>query len=386
VNILTIDTEQTIQFNGDPFYGPNKLVCVSYYGNKAGSGVLPIEYGNRPYGGELAYLDGLIQRADLLVGFNLKRDLHWLKRYGINIPYKPVYCVQLTEFILGNQREVYPALDDVSVRYGLGNKLDYVRINYWERGINTDQVPWNILEEYALDDAVKTHRLYEAQKILIEKRSKAFQELIRLEMEDLLILQNMEWNGFKYDYEGSRLAQQQLEQELKQIDLHLHSLVDCDYINWNSGDQLSAVLFGGKIKHEWKEEDGVFKSGNHTGEPRYKWFSKIYEFPRLVEPLRKLKKEGVFSTDEDTLNNLKTKGLSKKIVELILRRSKLEKLLGTYIKGIPDRIEEMEWADHIVHGKYNQTVAVTGRLSSSEPNLQNNPPEVDQFFISRYVD
>lgn len=386
MNILTIDTEQTIQFKGDPFYAPNKLVCISYTGNKAGTGVVPVEYGDQPYGGNLAFVDGLVQRADLLVGFNLKRDLHWLRRYGLKFSDKRVYCTQLGEFLLGGQLEMYPALDNVSVRYGLGSKLSRVATEYWDKGINTNQIPWDVLEEYAIDDAVKTYKIWQAQQILIANRNDAFKKLVDISMEDLLVLEEMEWNGFKYDVLGSKQAQQQLEQELIEIDHNLFAIVDCPHINWASGDQLSAVLYGGKVVHEWKEQTGVFQTGAKQGQPRYSWYSKEYVFPRLVEPVRKLKKEGVFSTDEDTLSNLKARGKAKKIIDLILRRSKIEKLLGTYIKGIPDRIEEMEWADHIVHGKYNQTVAVTGRLSSSEPNLQNNPPEVDQFFISRYVD
>jgi DNA polymerase I-like protein with 3'-5' exonuclease and polymerase domains len=346
-----------------------------------------VEYGGLPYGDGLDLVRSLVEHCDLLVGFNLKRDLHWLRRYGIkHPPTLRVYCCQLGKFLLSSQLVPYPSLEQVSMDFGLGGKLDVVKCDYWDNGIDTDRIPWSVLEEYALDDVIKTRQVYDAQQILISQRSPAFQRLVLLDNEDMLSLVEMEWNGLKYDVNGSRSAQQKQEEELNAIDIALGNCSDGWSINWASGDQLSAVLYGGTLRRHVPAEVGVYKTGPRAGTPKWGHVVEEKVFPQLVKPTRKLKKDGVFATDEDTLKALPAKGMAKKIVELILRRAKIEKLMGTYLKGIPDRIEEMEWTDHIVHGKYNQTVAVTSRLSSSEPNLQNNPPEVDKFFVSRYAD
>ena len=73
----------------------------------------------------------------------------------------------------------------------------------------------------------------------------------------------------------------------------------------------------------------------------------------------------------------------KQLIELILERAEITKLIDTYLLKLPVRMQEQEWGE-FVHGTYNQVVARTGRLSSSAPNMQNNPEKVDHFFESRY--
>lgn len=85
------------------------------------------------------------------------------------------------------------------------------------------------------------------------------------------------------------------------------------------------------------------------------------------------------------LKGLKAKGKAKQIIDASLRLSELSKLRGTYYEGIPNKFEEYGWEDNLVHGQLNQCVAVTGRLSSSNPNLQNNPSESKECFVSRYA-
>ena len=94
-------------------------------------------------------------------------------------------------------------------------------------------------------------------------------------------------------------------------------------------------------------------------------------------------KEGMFATDEGTLRKLKGK---KGVIQDILELSKLEKLNGTYYKGLVKLRKEMNWEENILHGQFNQTTAQTGRLSSSRPNLQNFSSELQDIFISEYKD
>ncbi len=108
--------------------------------------------------------------------------------------------------------------------------------------------------------------------------------------------------------------------------------------------------------------------------------------PRLIEPLKgsELKKDGYYSTDEQTLRSLRATGVSKGVIQLILKRSGLEKRRGTYYSGLPELRESQGWHKGTLHGQLNQCVARTGRLSSSKPNLQNFDGEIKELFYSRY--
>ena len=143
--------------------------------------------------------------------------------------------------------------------------------------------------------------------------------------------------------------------------------------NLDSPEHISALLYGGTIKVDISEPyETVVKSGRLAGTTimRNRWHEETKEFPRLVEPIKgtEKKKEGVWATDEPTLLKLPK---PKKLISLLLERSELEKLLGTYYKGIPDLVQKMDWEDGLIHGQLNQCVARTGRLSASRPNQQN---------------
>jgi DNA polymerase I-like protein with 3'-5' exonuclease and polymerase domains len=206
-------------------------------------------------------------------------------------------------------------------------------------------------------------------------------------MEDLKVLQEMEWNGIKYDLEKSIRLGEGLKAEETEITNRLSQLVTAPFdINWNSGDHLSAILYGGTVTYVVKEPLGVYKTGAKAGQPRYRNLPTEHTFQRLVEPLKgsELAKEGYWSTAEDVLKELHPTGIAKEIIESIQKQTKINKLRTTYYEGIPKRFEEFGWDDGCVHGQLNQCVARTGRLSSSNPNLQNNDKNVKECFISRY--
>lgn len=162
-------------------------------------------------------------------------------------------------------------------------------------------------------------------------------------------------------------------------------------LNLNSGDHLSCILYGGTIFIDTRVPIGVYKSGAKVGQTRYKIVVQDYQMPRLVEPLKgtEVKKpEGsqpIWQTNEDVLKTVKLNSKSRTIVELIKEYTKLEKLRGTYLEGWSDLIDKMHWPKNMIHGNLNQCVAVTGRLSSSKPNLQNADPITQKYCLSRYT-
>jgi hypothetical protein len=148
---------------------------------------------------------------------------------------------------------------------------------------------------------------------------------------------------------------------------------------------LSAFLYGGTVREESKEHIGFFKTGVKVGQPKFKNIEIEHHLPRLYTPIKgsEMQKEGNFSTDEGTLRKLKGK---KGVIEKILELSKMEKLNGTYYRGLTKLRQEQGWDKGVLHGQFNQTTAISGRLSSSKPNLQNFATELQDIFISRYND
>lgn len=381
---LILDVETTISNKGNPFDETNKLCYVGLLGSTPRT--ISIEYGDEPYRHKLDEIQKDIDESEILVGFNIKFDLHWLRKYGINFMGKRVWDCQLVHFILTGQQYPYPSLNSVSAYYDLGSKLDVVATEYWGNKIDTPNIPQDILEEYLVGDLQLTQKVYEKQMEEFASSAKTMQRLISLHNQDLLILQEMEYNGLLFDEGQSNVLAQELQEQIKKIDdilFEYHSIVD---FNPNSTEHLSAFLYGGSIKVKRRETIGLFKTGTRKGQAKERWVLHEITFDRLVNPLKgsELEKEGFFSTDEQTLKSLKGNKKAKEVIELLLHRAVLEKRLSTYYKGLVDLRKEMNWHEGRLHGQLNQCVARTGRLSSSKPNLQNFDGEIKTLFRSRY--
>jgi DNA polymerase-1 len=259
-------------------------------------------------------------------------------------------------------------------------KLDVVATEYWAKGIQTDEIPWDVLREYSAHDAKVTLMCYNEQMKIMTERQK---QLCRLMCMDLHVLREMEATGIAFDEELCKKRSEEVEHQIKSIREKLASIYPSVPINFGSGDHLSAFLYGGTVKEDGKEHVGFFKTGKQAGQPKYKNIVIEHTLPKLYTPLKgsELQKEGMYATDEGTLRKLKGK---KDIVNLLLELSKLEKLNGTYYKGLVTLRETMHWPQGILHGQFNQTTASTGRLSSSKPNLQNFASELQDIFVSRH--
>lgn len=385
-NILILDTEATgaLTNKAHPFDPRNKLCLVGFYLNGE-KGQYNIEYSPNPYGHRIGAIQALLNECDLLVLINAKHDLHWLRRYGIILPKKlKVWDCQQAHFLLTNQRHTYPSMDDMAEHYGLPQKPSEVK-EYWANGYDTDQIPLPLLMSYLDHDLDTTKAIYERQVVDIEKAG--LTSLMTLCCADLLVIEEMEWNGMKYDNKKSLEKAKELRSDIDECISRLDEAIGTRCIvNWESPEQLSKVLYGGTITHKTKEEAGVFKTGARVGQPRFSIRRQDYTFPQLVEPISgsETAKEGVWSVDEPTLRSLKAKGKAKAIIDLVLALAEKTKLCGTYYEGVPERFEKYQWENDILHHRLNTVVVVTGRLSSSDPNMQNQPKAAKECFISRY--
>jgi DNA polymerase I-like protein with 3'-5' exonuclease and polymerase domains len=377
---LVLDVETTITNKGNPFTDVNQLVVV---------GVLNIETNETHYFWypDLTGLQDLIDSAEILIGFNIKFDLHWLRRCGINIDLlrHRVWDCQLAEFILENQSKPYPSLNWACEKYGLPLKEDVVKTQYWDNGIDTIHIPRDILTSYLYGDLVLTGRVYHHQLPQIIERNQL--RLFSLQCQDLLVLEDMEYNGMMFNTEKSYELAKIEEQKITEIENQLKQGYENIPINWESGDHLSCYLYGGAIVDTVRLPIGVYKTGAKQGQPRYKLVDYTYDLPKQVEPPKgsELKKEGYYATNDQTLRSIRGTAEVRKRVNLILERAKSAKLAGTYYNGLPNLISKMGWPNAKLHGQFNQCVAATGRLSSTNPNLQNFAREVKELLVTRYV-
>ncbi len=198
--------------------------------------------------------------------------------------------------------------------------------------ITMDRVPAATAAAYAGADAVMTLRL--ADVLLPEVAEKGLLPLFRdIEMPLVPVLVDMEAVGIKLDVQVLQQMSVELTARLRQLELEIQRIAGYAF-NINSTQQLSDVLFG-----------------------------------KLGLPTEGLKKTqaGTYSTAADVLEGLRGQ---HEIVDLILEQRQLSKLLSTYVDALPSMVNPRTGR---VHTSYNQTGAETGRLSSTNPNLQNIP-------------
>lgn len=380
---LVIDIEGPIFNNGHPFTPRNRLSLVGLFDGSSYH-VYDIEHSGRPYGDAIKAIQALVDAADVLIAFNSKFDLHWLRRYGIKFLHKKLWCLQYAEFCISGQVWAYPDLQTASILRGGVGKSDYIEKNYWSKGIETIHVPWHELKDYNEQDCKVEWDLFWAQVEFL-KANPQLKKLIWHGSQDLLVTEEMEWNGLKYDLEKSKRIGDELLGMVGNCDSDLSKLIYPVPVDWASSQQVSAALYGGIIKEEYKEEyEFIYKDGRKARKLRNA--VREHSLPRLVEPLRgsQGKKEGIFATDEGTLKRLKATGKAEQIISLLLRKRELDKKVGTYYHGFPNLYREKEWEDGILHGQLNHCRAASGRLSSNKPNQQNLEYGVRECIITRF--
>lgn len=392
---LTWDVETNTINKGNPFTASGKLISYSLQRDDS----KPQFY----YHSSLEFLVALreaFQEATLMIGFNLKFDLHWATRMGIKYnPKVRVWDCQIAEFIITGQKGSYPSLDECCAKYNLGQKDDKIA-EYWKLGIDTEFIPKEELEFYNNLDVSLTYKLYLIQRKLMTEKQVRLCMIMGL---DLLVLQEMEYNGVKFNTALCADKAEATAETLKAITEELLSYSPTRDINLDSGVHLSCLLYGGIIELEYTTQEIAYYKGDSkaTGAKKGDAYTRNvhssvqWPCPRLFEPLpkseTKLKKKlsddkevVVYVTNEDALKQLKAKTkYQKRLIELLLQRAELAKLMDTYYGKLPQLLEKMEWGEYL-HGQYNQCVAATGRLSSSAPNMQNFSGDVDQLLMSRY--
>lgn len=266
----------------------------------------------------------------LKVGQNLKYDLTVLANYGIHLS-GPLFDTMLAHYLI--QPELRHNMDYLAEIY-----LNYKTIHIEEligpkgRGQKNmgDLEPKDIYK-YACEDADVTLRLM--KPLAEELRKNSLEEVFQnIEMPLMPVLARMERNGVVLDTETLKEVENDFTVRLQTLEKDIYELAGHEF-TINSPRQVGEVLFG-----ELKLSEKVKKT-----------------------------KSGQYSTSEEVLRDLHSK---HPIVQKILDYRGLKKLLSTYVEALPKLINPS--TGHI-HTSFNQAVTATGRLSSSNPNLQNIP-------------
>lgn len=266
----------------------------------------------------------------LKIGQNIKYDLNVLAHYGVTLQGK-MFDTMIAHYVL--QPELRHGMDylaEVYLHYETIKIEELIGPKGKKQGNMRDLPPADVYK-YACEDADVTLKLkHVLEKELVENGvEKLFEEI---EMPLMPVLAYMERNGVRIDPEALKETSRHFTARMNQIEQEVYQLAGMEF-NIASPKQVGEVLFD-RLK--------------------------------IVEKAKKTK-TGQYVTSEEVLESLKGK---HKIVGKILEHRGLKKLLGTYIDALPQLINP---ATGRIHTSFNQTVTATGRLSSSNPNLQNIP-------------
>ena len=386
IAFAAIDVETTLNGNEDiglahPMHPDNKVVAYGLCED-----LLPLAtYDRDEFAENLYMLDDKV----VLCGHNISFDLMYLyKSDGEEIhdlktilQSHKIWDTQLAEYILSGQRTKFSSLDELSVKYGLPIKDDGIK-KYFQAGLGSDKIPPEELTPYLEQDVINTKAIAHLQ---YDRAVEAGQlTLIETQMEALHATTEMQYNGLHID--KTRLDNYTVEvvDKFVEVKLDLEALAVGHVEDINSPKQWSQFFFGGKKKVKVKEEVGVYKNGN----TKYKLVEKtvvIKPFINYVpDPEKVSAKTGQISVDDTVLNDMLKHTFDAKAIAIInglLKYRELAKQLSTYVQGLSKHI-----IGDFIHGKLNHTATVTGRLSSTNPNLQNisNNP-IKQIFNSRYT-
>ena len=324
--ILSLDTETT---STNPMEA--ELVGLSFAVEPKKAFYVPVSANREDAVNLVKIFKPLYENEEIVkVGQNIKYDMEVLRNYGIELK-GPMFDTMIAHYVL--QPELRHNMDYMAEVY-LNYQTIHIEELIGERGKNQknmrDLSPTDIYE-YACEDADITLQLKNALEPKLKEAGVA-DLFYQMEMPLVNVLAEMEMNGVRIDTEALKETSENFTKRMLDLEHQIHELAG-EPFNVSSPKQVGDILFG-KLN--------------------------IAEKPKKT-------KTGQFVTSEEELQKY---AAGNEIVTLILDYRGLKKLLGTYVDALPKLINPR--TGHI-HTSFNQTVTATGRLSSSDPNLQNIP-------------
>ncbi|MEI5983432.1 DNA polymerase I [Sphingobacterium sp. PU5-4] len=280
------------------------------------------------------------------IGQNIKYDMLILSRYDVQVKGK-LFDTMLAHYLIDpDTRHNMDYLAETYLKYSPVSITELIGAKGKNQG-NMRDVELAKIKEYAGEDADITLQLKHKFEPLLQETS-TLQLAEDVEFPLLRVLASVERNGVKIDELTLQNFSKEIEKDVKLLEQQIYEKAGCTF-NIASPKQLGEVLFD-KLQ---------------------------------LDPKAKKTKTGQYKTGEDVLLALANKS---DIVQDILSFRQLQKLKSTYVDALPTLVNQQTG---LIHTSYNQAVAATGRLSSTNPNLQNIPirtekgREVRKAFISR---
>lgn len=324
--VICLDTETT----GINVW-ENDLVGISFSFAKSEAYYMPVSENKEKAIEQVKRFEKVLTDKQILkVGQNIKFDYLMLKRYGVNIE-GPFFDTMVAHHLvqpglkhnMDFLAETYLSYTPVSIQELIGPK--------GKNQGNMRQVDVEKVAEYAGEDADITLQLKEPlEKEMQDVNISAL--FTDVEMPLLKVLAEMEYHGVSLDTDALKSFAKKLNQRITQLEEKIIEMAG-ESFNVSSPKQVGDILFE-KLK---------------------------------IDDKAKKTKSGQYSTNEETLQRLRDR---HPIIEAILDFRGFKKLLSTYVEALPKLINKETGR---LHTSYNQAVVVTGRLSSSDPNLQNIP-------------
>ena len=318
-------------------YMQAEIVGISFTDKSNEAAYVPVAHDYMDAPTQLVREDVLAQLKPLLedpeqhkLGQNLKYDMSVFARYGITLR-GITYDTMLESYVLDSTASRHD-MDTLALKH-----LSHKTIHYEDvagkgaKQIGFNEVAIDVASDYAAEDADITFRLHEVLWPQLQKHASLVNVFERIEMPLVPVLSRMERRGVLIDKDKLKQQSQQLSKRLLELEQEAYQVAGEEF-NLGSPKQIQSILF---------DKLGIpVISKTPTGQP---------------------------STAESVLQEL---AADYPLPRLILETRGLSKLKSTYTDKLPEMIDPISGR---VHTSYHQAVAATGRLSSTDPNLQNIP-------------
>lgn len=335
------------------------LVCIGFSFKKNTGYVVPVHHDESPFtGAQQKKVLRLLKRHIFenknikKIAHNLKFDMLWLRRYGINIEGQ-IYDTIIGHYLQDENRR--HGLDDISL--SITNYGDYWKYVH-DHGINNGKaasINLNKLGRYCAIDCDVAYRLYVKQNKWFKKNPELQKVMNYLMLPAIRSFADIEWNGMLIDVKYLKKLEKRFDRAINtQVEM-LMRIKKCQ-------------AFQEVMRKEKDDPDFVLNFNSHD-QVRDLMFLHPLGFKFKVKDEYKDRKTGTISTGAETLIDLTTKKRSGVFASVLLEYRKLCKLQSTYVRGMWKWLDE----NNYIHSTFNLIGTVTGRPSCKEPNIQNIP-------------
>jgi len=382
--VVVLDLETTINapephFGAASFYPDNRIVLAGYctlYGKEM-NGEKELPEDAFKVTDDPKELCKFLTSDALIVGHNLAFDLGYLYPYFGKLPLFPIFDTQVYEYLSTGKSKVMPSLENTAHRLKVPFTKDTEVKERFKVGIGSDKIDRELLGKYLVEDV-------RATKDIFLKQAKTCTSYHSMLMQGVMVTSKMSYSGMPFDTNSAQIERTALQHKLEAAaDTLTESLSKMwppqakAAFSLESPLQMATLLWGGPIKtvrqERVRDAEGIpafYKSGPKKGEPKYRTAEGEVMHPGLTtqrtrdhfERFNWKKNADIQALSRIKLHDSKTKQLCEDLIEF----RTLAKSASTYFDPYIDRA-----CLGRVHPSYNHTIAQTGRLTSSKPNMQN---------------